>query len=567
MESPIPDEEIPLMSGTFNAPIYGWDRHNKIFNSRQQLALLCFSAGIRQSFKAIVEDCKAVLQTTGQDHLDSVELAQAVVGYLGIILDQTILKNNTLARWNNLAEKTEYFISNNGIPMMWDYPEVNPLADTAGSWPSYQYYVLNAVHGASEALTDVDVDVRVEHGSATALRYPDGFFDAVLTDPPYYNSVPYADLSDFFYVWLKRTIGEHFPSLFATPLTPKLDEITEMAGWDPDRYGYKDKAFFETRLGDAFKEIHRVLKDDGVAIIVYAHKTTEGWETMLNGLSAAGLVVTASWPIHTEMRGRLRAAQSAALASSIYMVCRKVQREPLGFWNDIQPQVKTRVEEKLTQFWKEGIAGGDFFISAIGPGMEAYSRYERVETYAGEPVGVRDLLLYIRSVTTDFLVHRLLKNAQTGAIDKESQFYLTYRWTYQDNTVEFDAANKIARAEGVNLVKLWEEGSFVKKSGANVSVLGPKDRKHIEHPAHMVDAMHLACQLWEKGRKEELARVLAQTGYGASGAFWQFCQAVAECLLSGTKEKQLLEGLLLGKEQHQRSTGGKQGAQAALALE
>nr|MBA2669549.1 DUF1156 domain-containing protein [Gemmatimonadota bacterium] len=392
MESPIPDEEIPLMSGTFNAPIYGWDRHNKIFNSRQQLALLCFSAGIRQSFKAIVEDCKAVLQTTGQDHLDSVELAQAVVGYLGIILDQTILKNNTLARWNNLAEKTEYFISNNGIPMMWDYPEVNPLADTAGSWPSYQYYVLNAVHGASEALTDVDVDVRVEHGSATALRYPDGFFDAVLTDPPYYNSVPYADLSDFFYVWLKRTIGEHFPSLFATPLTPKLDEITEMAGWDPDRYGYKDKAFFETRLGDAFKEIHRVLKDDGVAIIVYAHKTTEGWETMLNGLSAAGLVVTASWPIHTEMRGRLRAAQSAALASSIYMVCRKVQREPLGFWNDIQPQVKTRVEEKLTQFWKEGIAGGDFFISAIGPALSVYGRHSKVMRPDGTEVTVREFL-------------------------------------------------------------------------------------------------------------------------------------------------------------------------------
>src|SRR5690606_18331219 len=162
----------------------------------------------------------------------------------------------------------------------------------------------------------------------------------------------------------------------------------------------------------------------------------------------------------------------------VYMVCRKVEREALGFWNDIQPHVKARVEEKLEQFWKEGIAGGDFFISAIGPGMEAYSRYQRVETYDGQPVSVADLLQYIRTVATEFLVHRLLKGSPAGTTDKEAQFYLTYRWTYQDNPVEFDAANKIARAEGVNLEKLWIEGGFVKKSGANVSVLGPKDRKH-----------------------------------------------------------------------------------------
>ena len=132
------------------------------------------------------------------------------------------------------------------------------------------------------------------------------------------------------------------------------------------------------------------------------------------------LLFTGSWPVHTESKTRLRAAQSAALASSIYMVCRKTEREPLAFWNDIQPEIKARVEEKLEQFWAaDVIRGGDFFISAIGPGMEAYSRYDRVETYDGGEVTVLDLLQYIRSVATDFLVHRLLKNASTGAIDKE----------------------------------------------------------------------------------------------------------------------------------------------------
>jgi adenine-specific DNA methylase len=276
---------------------------------------------------------------------------------------------------------------------------------------------------------------------------------------------------------------------------------------------------------------------------------------MLNGLVQAGLVVTASWPVHTEMQARLRATASAALASSIYMVCRKQEREPLGFWNELQSRIQARVEQKLAQFWDEGIAGGDFFISAIGPGMEEYSRYERVETYGGEPVGVGELLDFIRRVSTNFLVHRLLVGASREAIDKEAQFYLTYRWTYLENKVPFDDSRKIASAEGVDLEQLWGRGGFVRKSGADVDVLGPHKRVEIQDVENMVDAMHRACQLWEKGRKNEIAQLLGQTGYGQSGAFWQFCQAVAECLLEGSKEKQLLEGLLIGKDGYVRDSG------------
>jgi len=254
------------------------------------------------------------------------------------------------------------------------------------------------------------------------------------------------------------------------------------------------------------------------------------------------------------MKNRLVAAQTASLASSIYMVCRKIEREPLGFWNELQPRIKTRVEEKLAQFWREGIAGGDFFISAIGPGMEEYSRYERVEKYSGEAVGTGELLHYIRQVATDFLVHRLLAGASTEAIDKEAQFYLTYRWTYLDNKVPFDDARKIASAEGVDLEQLWGKGGFVRKRGANVEVLGPHKRGEVKEVHNMVDAMHRACQLWERGERAELNQELAQTGYGQSGAFWQFCQAVAECLLNGSKEKQLLEGLLIGKDSYMRES-------------
>jgi adenine-specific DNA methylase len=254
------------------------------------------------------------------------------------------------------------------------------------------------------------------------------------------------------------------------------------------------------------------------------------------------------------MKERLRSKASAALASSIYMVCRKAERQPLGFWNELQPRIRERVQEKMAQFWREGIAGGDFFISAIGPGMEEYSRYERVERYSGEAVGTGALLAYIREVATDFLVHRLLKDASREAIDAEAQFYLTYRWTYLENRVPYDDARKIASAEGVDLERLWDKGGFVRKSGSNVEVLGPHKRGEVDEVESMVDAMHRACQLWEGGQRTALNRLLAQTGYGGSGAFWQFCQAVAECLLEGSKEKQLLEGLLIGKDTYVRDS-------------
>jgi putative DNA methylase len=170
-------------------------------------------------------------------------------------------------------------------------------------------------------------------------------------------------------------------------------------------------------------------------------------------------------------------------------------------------------------------------------------------------VGVDQLLAFIRQVSSNFLVERLLKDAGREAIDKEAQFYLTYRWTYLENKVPFDDARKIASAEGVDVEQLWEKGGFVKKRGSDVEVLGPHKRGEIKKVENMVDAMQRACQLWEKGRKAEISQLLGQTGYGQSGAFWTLCQAVAECLLNGSKEKQLLEGLLMGKEGYTRESG------------
>jgi putative DNA methylase len=396
---------------------------------------------------------------------------------------------------------------------------------------------------------------QVQQGSATELPYPDNFFDAVLTDPPYYDNVPYADLSDFFFVWLKRTVGDLHPELFATPLAPKSQEMVA----DASKAGGMEEARrrFEEMLTQAFREIHRVLKPDGIAVIVFAHKTTAAWETVLQALLDAGLYMTASWPIHTEMQARLRAQESAALASSIYMVCRKRTTEEIGDYTRVRREIEARVRERLAQFWEEGIRGADFFMSAIGPAVEVFGRYARVEKLSGEAVTVAELLEYVRKVVAEFALERILRGAELSGVDPLTRFYLLWRWTYNHARVPFDEARKLAAGAGIELTAHWGPGGLVAKDGEHVRVRSPMERaKDPRFAARtefltMVDATHRAAALWMENRSAELREHLSAT-YGENEVFWQVVQAVSEVLPEGDKERQILQGLLAGRRHHRR---------------
>ncbi len=394
----------------------------------------------------------------------------------------------------------------------------------------------------------------VLHGPAIELPYPDNYFDVVLTDPPYYDSVPYSHLSDFFYVWLKRTVGDLYPNLFATPLTPRSLEIVQDRSHSLSS-SRKDKAFFEQMLTQALREIQRVLKPNGIAVIVFAHKTTEAWEAIINALLNAGLHMTASWPIHTEMQARLNAQETASLASSIYMVCRKRTTSEVGEFPKVRREIEERVRQKLTQFWDEGIRGADFFMSAIGPAVEAFGKYVRVEKLSGEPVTVAELLENVRKVVSEFALERILQSAQLGGVDAPTRFYLLYRWTYNHARVPFDEARKLAQGVGVELTDLWNSDGIVEKQKEYVHMPVPVERfkgaksesrvtQHVSRT--MIDALHRALWLWERNEQAKLKDHLTAT-YGGNEAFWQVAQAIAEVLPDGDKEKQLLQGLLYGR--------------------
>ncbi len=538
---PVPDEKIPLMSGVFNVPIYGIHKWGDLFNSRQKLALITFTEKVRLAYKKMIEE--------GHDK----EYAKGLVSYLALGVDRLANRTSQQNLWNVFAEKAEQVFLRQALPMLWDYCEINSCENQG--WAKQFSYVLNAI----KPLSTLSLTANITQLSAISQPYHDNYFDAVFTDPPYYFNVPYADLSDFFYVWLKRTIGNIFPELFSTPLTPKNNEIVQMEHWDKKRYPEKDKEWFEKMLTKSFQEIYRLLKPNGIAIIVYAHKSAEGWETLINSLIDSGLVVTASWPINTEMKKRPRAQESAALASSIYIITRKIKREPTGFYNNIKEELKNYLYEKLERLWSEGISGADFFIAAIGSAIEIFGKYEKIIDYEGNIMRASQMLSDVRRITTDYAVHQILHNGFAGEISNLTRFYVLYRWSYGEAKLHFDEARKLSTSANVALEKEWNRPGFIKKEKEFIRVLGPQDRKFedFKNSLELVDVLHAVLLLWEKGRRNEIVALLEKSGYGKSDAFYRIAQTISETLPNESKEKKLLDGFLSGKMRLQEEIKNK----------
>jgi len=530
---PVPDEPLPPV-GTlgFRVQKYGILKWGDLFNSRQKLALITFVEKVRLAYKKMME--KGLRE----------EYVKAVISYLAIGLSRVIDYMSSLCRHDNTQERTVGTFSRQALQMVWDYSELNPLSKAVGSWTSmFERRILTVI----QALLNIPSreNAIIFQSSATSLPYNENYFDVVFTDPPYYDNVPYSYLSDFFYVWLKRAIGDVYPDLFATPLTPKSEEIvayTINRTWD------EAKKYFEEGLRRAFKEIYRVLRPGGIATIVYTHKSTSGWEALINSLLESGLVITASWPIHTEMRERLRARESAALASSIYFVAHKIPKKEIGWYNEVKDEIKKRLYEKLEILWTEGISGADYFVAAIGSAIEVFGRYKEIRDLQGNIIKADKMLEFVRSVVTDYVVRQILHNGIAGELSPLTKFYLLWRWTYGEKAVHFDDARKLAQSVGLDLATEWNRG-FIKKEREFIKVLGPQDRKLEEIGSdELIDVLHRVLLLWKDGKNDEIKDVLVETGWGMKDSFYRVAQAISETLPKESKEKKLLDGFLSAKE-------------------
>ncbi|MFX0094959.1 MAG: DUF1156 domain-containing protein, partial [Candidatus Hodarchaeota archaeon] len=526
--SAIPDEPLPPL-GTlgFRVQRYGILKWGDLFIPRQKLALLTFIEKIQDAYEEMIEG--------GVDK----NYAQAVVTYLALALDMMAAFCNSLTRWENTSEAIKHTFGRQTLSMLWDFIELCPFSGATGSWEAGWKYYLKVIAFTAALQGKAPV---ITQGSATNLPYPNEFFDAIVTDPPYYNYVPYADLSDFFYVWLKRTLINIYPSLLTTPLTPKSEECIQNPGRH-ERDNAKAKQFYEITIAQAFQEIYRVLKPNGVFILVFAHKSTEAWEMVLNGLIRAGMYLTASWPVHTEMTGRLREQQSAALASSIFLVCRKrpTVKAEIVYFNEIKAEIELNIYQKLEKFWRDQIRGSDFFISAIGPAMEIFSKYTRIERLNGEQLTIAELLEFVRKTISRFMLKKILKNLQLRDLDPETHFYILWRWLYGNSGVPFDDARKVSQAIGLELEEHWKQKSLISKEKNLIKVLGPIERaKKLlaeEQPISMIDVLHKALIYWQENQHDQLIALLNYKDYMKNNLFWEVAQALGEILPEGKKEK------------------------------
>lgn len=446
---PIPDEPIseirpsPNARGLTAVTRYGIKYFGDLFTPRQQLSLLTFI-----------------------DKITSIDLSQSkfpniVKELLAMAFGKLIMQHNSQCRWNPNGESAPGAFGRQALPMIWDFIELIPLGERMGSF----YSVIGWISDTSEKIGNWQKNIGiVEQSNAVNLPLPDAGVSIWFTDPPYYDAVPYADLSDFFYVWLKRILPNHKITKgdsydLSNPLTPKIPECVWNQAHIVDGKA-KSPKFYEETVTSAFREGRRILKDDGIASIVFAHKSTEGWEALLNGILNANLVIHASWPITTEAKGRLNAQDAAALSASVHLVCRpRPENAPVGDWGDVLRELPKRVGVWMERLQLEGVRGADLVFACIGPALEIYSKYSKVvdaeerEIPLGGDLSAREphkrgFLSYIWEVVGRLALEQVLgtaeamaRNGAAGAVEEDARLTALFLWTMQSTNGEQTASD------------------------------------------------------------------------------------------------------------------------------
>ena len=425
-----PDEILPLMSGVFNVPIYGMDRWEYLFTQRQ-LSVLTSLVG---QLARVMPDEKDELFKRG------------VVTCLALAVSRQTDASSSLCRWHSSREIHVNTFGRQALPMVWDFSEVPIISDSSGGFGGAYNWVVDVLERNT---ADYASTGTVSQASATNHLLPDDSVQCFFSDPPYYNAVPYADLSDYFYVWLKRSIGHLYQGVLSDNLSPKVDEVCQMSGWDSVRYGNKTKSWFENQMGVAMTEGRRITMPSGMGVVVFAHKSTDGWETQLKSMITAGWVFTGSWPIDTEMSTRLRAKDSAALASSIHLVCRPRERpdgslitDSVGDWRDVLRELPRRIHEWMPRLAEEGVVGADAIFACLGPALEIFSQYARVEKPNGDVVALREYLEQVWAAVSQEALNQLFAGTDTRGFEEDARLTAMWLWTLSA------AQPAVSRADG-----------------------------------------------------------------------------------------------------------------------
>ncbi|MDJ0636889.1 MAG: DUF1156 domain-containing protein, partial [Xenococcaceae cyanobacterium MO_188.B29] len=517
----VPDVEVTHGHETERLFGIGIDKWHKFFNPRQLLTLV--------TYVEIINEVKSKLQIQYEP-----EKVEVITTYLALVLDRCVDKNCRLSMFDSSRASYRTASGMHALNLMWNYPEVNGaielwqscLEDATKKYTQLcQLFVTKSNSSTIPGLDQYDPkSIQINAASADSLFHiPDNSVDTIVTDPPYYSTIQYAELSDFFYVWQKRTLGDIFPDLFWSELTDKDREAVanpsrfRNMGASPEELAKQD---YEAKMQLAFGEYYRVLRDDGVMTVQFNHKESGAWDVLTKSLIDAGFEITASWSVSTENPQNLHQAKKNSVSSTVLLVCRK--RDPnaeQAWWDDLRPEVANLVEKRAPEFEENDITGIDLYLSAFGSALNVFSRSYPILDSSGEEVRPEVAFAEARKAIANYRFRKLVQT-DTAGFDPLTQWYLLAWDAFKAREFPFDEARQLALAVGgFDVNDLAKTYKLIAAKSGNCTLLTPKQRhKKRAFSAdadnfsnlYLVDALHAIIAIYEEEQNPQLVRNFMQ---------------------------------------------------------
>lgn len=528
-----PKEFITKNSGGGDTLSWGYTRWGDLYTDRQLRMINTFIS----NFRALLPK------------FENGDYNKALIVFLTMWIDRIILFNNSFGRWEHKSEAVKHPYSRQAISIKFEYPEANPFSDGASGGVAMLEWTLRYLNSESNSSFSAFF---VNSSSGEESQFAAKELTAVITDPPYYDAIAYADCSDFFYVWLKRIIGDVFPSNFTTPQTPKQEECTAMKHHH-NNDDEEAKKHFERKLTQILDAIEKQTSD--MVSIMFAHQSTEAWTTLCNSILEARMNITGSWPMDTEMSNRVVGLSGAALESSVTVACRPSQRVGYGEYKEVEKAIKQNVKEEVEKLYALGFRGADLLTACFGQAVSEFGKYKVVEKANGDTVTVGELL----DLARDTAFNALIEGVQG---DDFTKFYLGWLQLNGMGETEFDDVTKFTRVGlPINIQEVFAHNLLIKEESGNKQHLATA-AEHLgeEHITGwrkddlLIEQAHRAILLYKDENRNGLLKLLHDIeAQDVNAPFWRLLASLKELLPANDDLKQV-QGLLQNGEDLRRAS-------------
>jgi len=503
----LPNEEIvPNETRSVWVVLYGYTKFSDLFNPRQLLILTSLIKAIREVREELIR------RGVEPNYIN------AITGILSLLVAKHADYNSAFTTWHSLNEQVAHTLSFGGIDFTWNYVEVNPFVKFSGSLLNNFIDIIEGIVYIIDKLKHVyNIKYEVLFGSALRLPYPDKHFKLIITDPPYYDDVPYAEINDFFYVWLKRILGDVFPGQFGFYTLWRDRSAEELSVG-----GSRDEKYFEVNLIRTFREIRRVLRDDGLLVLFFAHSSVDAWVSVLKMLLESGFQVFAIHPVKTESPESVIARGKLSFESSIVIVCRPRPSGGKAYIEELYPEITEEVRRAVKSAWERGYRGADLILSAFGTALKVVTKYSEIKSHSGK--SFENLLDYVYELTTTQITETVL-NKPLGAVDPYTAFYVYVRtmpdyYSVKEGKIKISADEflKLSRSFKISAGELNKRGLVreSRSSGRKVfEVLRFNERRLPSAPAFnsIIDALHFLLLRFSDGGVKAVEQVIQQARF------------------------------------------------------